>query len=268
MIRIIVTWRDRDELQQSITSLYESARALNGAVTIVNYGGDARRLQGLLPKEHDVDLIHVNGEEYFNKSRAANVGASTCQEPLLFFCDCDVILGSGVITNLAAQMDRHPQSFATLAGVRETVVNSRAAKNVACFGYEMRIRLQNGREVRIVDNEEDASDGTRQAPGLLLVRRHHFELIRGYNGHLHGWGWEDQDMICRLTLALGLQRLTGGNALHVSHGDECRVQNYPIADRWESRDRMFRQALRNYDEEKFMGTLNEDASKVWTRVCR
>jgi N-terminal domain of galactosyltransferase len=99
-----------------------------------------------------------------------------------------------------------------------------------------------------VDNEEDAEKGTRQAPGLLLVRRSDFMRIEGYNGRLHGWGWEDQDMIARLTLGAGLRRIQRGVATHLSHGDTARIAHYPpVRDRWESRDRMFRQALSNYD---------------------
>jgi hypothetical protein len=118
-----------------------------------------------------------------------------------------------------------------------------------------------------VDNEEDAEDGTRQAPGLLFARREHFEAINGYNAHLHGWGWEDQDMISRLTLGLGLTRINEGRAIHISHDDQARIGFYPpVASRWESRDRMFRAALSNYDNNCFAGTFSQDVERLRGRV--
>jgi hypothetical protein len=156
-------------------------------------------------------------------------------------------------------MQRTPGTFATLAGVRESERNSRRAGHVVRFGYQLRLRTADGRELEILDHEEDAEDGTRQAPGLLMVRREDFLRVDGYNAELHGWGWEDQDMISRLTLGAGLERIQHGHALHLSHDDQARIGAYPATrDRWESRDRMFRTALANYDRADFQGTYRQD----------
>jgi hypothetical protein len=53
-----------------------------------------------------------------------------------------------------------------------------------------------------------------------------------------------------------------GHAIHISHDDEARVANYPLADRWESRDKMFRQALALYDQADFRGTYDLDLEQV------
>ena len=49
-----------------------------------------------------------------------------------------------------------------------------------------------------------------------------------------------------------------GTATHLSHDDLARVQAYPMSNRWESRDKMFRQALDNYDRADFHGTYEAD----------
>ena len=266
MLSIVVSWRDRLELAQALPSLLAVAEALGGDVTVVNFGGAPKTLKDQIDRYRDrVQVIEAPSQSYFNKARAQNLGALHTGQQVLFFCDCDIILDALSVTALALRIAEDAGVFATLARVREMTLNSRGAHNVVRFGYQLNIRLANGRELRIDDHEEDARDGTRHAPGLLLVRRDDFVAIDGYNGRLHGWGWEDQDMIARLTLGRGLSRRVGGEAIHISHNDAARIAHYPVTDRWESRDRMFRQALANYDRDDFLGTYHQDCREIASR---
>ena len=261
---LIVSWRDRPELEQAIPTLIKCAKRYGGDVTIVNYGGNGNELLRMIaPSLAFIRVVEVAGVPWFNKARAQNIGAAHAPQPLLFFCDCDILVQDGALDDLVAAVRGDDQFFGTVAGVTETQLNARKAGNVVMFGYELKLRLSNGRSLRIVDNEEDAADGSRQAPGLLLARRSAFEQVGGYDGQLHGWGWEDQDMIARLTLAGGLSRVQLGHVQHISHDDDARIRNYPpVKDRWESRDKMFRQALSNYDRGEFLGTFRQDAADV------
>ena len=263
MLSIVVPWRDRVELAAAIPQLVGSARAVHGDLTIVNFGGSADLLRRLLA-EHvcEVQVVESADQPFFNKAKAQNIGAGATTQPVLFFCDCDILLEPQLVESLANQAAMIDGLFATLAGVRESESNSRRGNHVVCFGYELRIRTSTGRTLRIVDNEEDIEDGTRQAPGLLFVRRSDFLAVNGYNGRLHGWGWDDQDMIARLTLGRGLRRASDGCVIHLSHDDQARMQAYSTADRWESRDRMFRQALANYDRADFFGTYDIDNAEI------
>ncbi|WP_213947477.1 glycosyltransferase family 2 protein [Luteibacter sp. dw_328] len=262
MLSLIVTWRDRDELVRALPSMVVAAESVEGELVIVNFGGDAQRLDTQLEGfAGRVRVIAGPPQRYFHKAVANNIGAHFARYPLLFFCDCDIILPEGLVAKLVQRLDTSPGHFATLAGVRETETNSRGGRHVVSFGYQLDIKTADGRRLRIVDNEEDANDGTRQAPGLLLVRKDDFLRIDGYNGQLHGWGWEDQDMISRLTLGAGLTRINEGHALHISHDDDGRIAAYPpVSSRWESRDRMFRTALANYDDANFMGSFSVDTA--------
>jgi hypothetical protein len=267
MLSIVVTWRDRRELKQALPALVTTAGAVGGDVTVVNFGGSSDLLKPQLAEEAEsVCVVQVDNQEYFNKSCAQNLGALHTWQPFLFFCDCDTIIDETTCTSLLEQLNSRPGTFGTFAQLRETDVNSRGGKHVVCFGYELRIDTADGRRLRIVDNEEDAEAGTRQAPGLLMVRREDFLTINGYNSRLHGWGWEDQDMISRLTLGNGLERITYGSATHISHDDHARIGHYPpVVNRWESRDRMFRQALANYDDANFQGTYDLDVRQIAAR---
>ncbi|MCA1612740.1 MAG: glycosyltransferase [Acidobacteria bacterium] len=262
-LSIVVSWRDRAELGGALPGLAATARAVGGDVTVVNFGGSPEMLRAQLGDQApEVKVVEVRGQKYFNKSCAQNLGAAHTTGALLFFCDCDIVLEPGTVKYLAEQLTTRPGTFGTLAGVRESQTNSRGGKHIVCFGYELLIVTADKRRLRIVDNEEDASDGSRQAPGLLMVRRPDFLSVNGYNSQLHGWGWEDQDMISRLTLGAGLERVVHGHAVHLSHDDHARISNYPVTDRWESRDRMFRQALANYDEANFRGTYDLDVERL------
>lgn len=264
MLSIVVTWRDRIELEQALPALVQMANSVGGDVTIVNFGGSSDMLKAQLGDDgQEVSIVDVSDQEYFNKSCAQNLGAFHTAQPFLFFCDCDTIIDRETCASLLDQINSRPGTFGTFAQLRETAVNSRGGKHVTCFGYELKIHTADGRQLKIVDNEEDAEAGTRQAPGLLMVRRQDFLTIDGYNSRLHGWGWEDQDMISRLTLGNGLERITYGSAIHISHDDHARIGHYPpVKNRWESRDRMFRQALANYDNANFQGTYDLDVQQI------
>lgn len=263
MLSIVVSWRDRRELSRALPSMGECVRLIGGDLTVVNFGGSQPALAAeLAGAALPIRLVTVPDQPYFNKSAAHNLGIASTPHPYLFFCDCDIVLDPDQLASLFRRVRDEPGTFGTLAGVVESERNARGAGHVTCFGYELLIKTRDGRSLRIVDNEEDAEQGTRQAPGLLCARRADLLRVGGYNGRLLGWGWEDQDMISRLTLGAGLRRVIAGRALHLSHDDHARVAHYPLANRWESRDKMFRQALANYDAGDFQGTYEHDVRAI------
>ena len=257
LLSVVISWRDRTELGRCVESL---SRMLDGSdveIIVVNLGGKRDLLESQIAAFNNVKIVEKESK-WFNKPVAQNFGAQAARGDYLFFCDCDILFHNTDFLDLYDKVRAASKVFGTLAGVRETDPNSRGGRNVACFGYELTIRIANGASVRIVDNEEDIEIGTRQAPGLLLVKREDFDAVGGYNSALDGWGWEDQDMICRLSLHARLERVNHGEVLHISHSDKARTQAFPVKDRWKSRDQMFRRALNNYDEGRFIGTFTID----------
>jgi glycosyltransferase involved in cell wall biosynthesis len=260
MLSIIVSWKNRNELGQTIESLNLSALGLNGELIIVNFDGDRNYINNLLSRGsyQNTRIVHVRQQQMFNKAASNNIGAYHARYDHLFFCDCDIVVEPSILQNLYNMVRDDPGSFGTLEGVKETVINSIQNNHIVSFGYELLIKTGDGRVLKIKDSEEDATTGLRNAPGLLMTSKKNFKTIDGYNANLVGWGWEDQDMIGRLTLGAGLLRKFHGSALHISHDDHERTKHYPLSNRWESRDKMFRQALANYDANDFKGTYSKD----------
>lgn len=263
MLSIIISWRDRDEIRKTLPEAIECVKPFSGEVIVVNYSGDEQKLRSMIKPDSALRIVSVDNQKYFNKSSAHNIGIHSAQNDVLFFCDCDVLVEKYAVEDLFSRVSGSNTTFATIKGVVETKINSREAKHVVCFGYTMHIKTADGRELNIVDNEEDGSDGSRPAPGLLFVKKEHILKVSGYNGMLKGWGWEDQDMISRLTLGCGLNRYQDHCLKHLSHDEDSRMTHYQyFPSRWESRDRMFREALSNYDRNDFHGTYYEDIEQL------
>ena len=267
MLSLIVTWCNRRELAEALPSFVALANAVAGEIILVNFGGSSDLVQELIgdmPTDKIV-LVDVPGQAYFNKACAQNIGARHATQPVLFFCDCDIILEPALVANLAARVLHGEQSFATIAQVRENAPCRRRSGHISLLGYELKLRRSDGRTLNIVYRGEEEGTGIRMAPGLLVVRRNNFLAVRGYNSNLAGWGWESQDIICRLVLGLGLERIDEGTLVHLSHDEESRIKFTPVTDRWENRDRMFRQAIANYYAGDFYGTYSKDIATTRTR---
>ena len=269
MISIIVTWNGRTGIEHSLSSILRAGADVGGEVIIVNFGGNLEQLCGELPHDRSsLRLISVAGTKSFNKSAAQNIGIANAVHPICFFCDCDIVLPVPGLKQIVSDGLDVEHEFRTIKNIRETELNTREARNIRSFGYTLRIRLQNDRMIEIVDSEEDIESGLRSSPGLLIAARRHIVEINGYNSSFLGWGWEDQDMICRLTLGLGLRRSSIGCLDHISHNETSRVVNYPAGlSRWETRDKMFRAALANYDYANFLGTLSTDVERYDWVAC-
>lgn len=263
MISIIIPWFNRKELKEALPTIMLNAKNVEGEVIIVNFNGDKSFLNTLLlNEEKNLSVIHIENGNEFNKPTAQNIGAYHSSFDYLFFCDCDIYFPDLILKDLITKIKKQKNIFATLKEVKETQQNARKAENLVMFGYHLKLKIADGTEVMIVDNEEDVSLGTRQAPGLLLVNKKDFLSIDGYNSGLDGWGWEDQDIICRLSLSAKLKRMCWGNALHISHDDNSRMLGYKnYEDRWHSRDIMFRRALENYNQGNFKGTYSTDIER-------
>src|SRR5215207_7154276 len=94
MVSIVISWRDRPELLRSLPTVAEVVRRTGGDVTVVNFGGNQIMLADVLRRSgvSSCRIVHRAGEQYFNKARAQNLGALGSLHPILFFCDCDILL--------------------------------------------------------------------------------------------------------------------------------------------------------------------------------
>jgi hypothetical protein len=262
MLSIVVPWRDRHELRETLPALVASAAALGGDVTVVNLGGDQAVLNAQTAAlEERVDVVNLPGPAYFNKALAQNIGALVTRQPLLFFCDCDVIVDPEEVRRISEHVARTPDTFGTFESVRESNPTQRP-RHVLGIEYRLRIATRDGRVIDLTDRDHGDREGTRPAPGLLIVQRDAFTTVEGFNSKLRGWGWDEHDMIARLVLGAGLERHQDGTAVHLSHTDADRTRAYPDDDLWSNRMRMMREAIRRYDGGNFLGTCSLDARQL------
>lgn len=267
MISVIIPWANRTELALALPSIIENIKTIGGDLTIVNLGGCMENLKKQILHcscRYNINIINIPKVSSFNKSVAQNIGVKYTNNPYLFFCDCDIILPTGLLKEIFLLLIDSPNSFATLAKVKETKINSRNANNLISITNTIKLKIKDGTEISIKDNEENALDGTRTAAGLLMVTRENFKIVNGYNNKFDGWGWEDQDIISRLALYAKLKYITYGVAMHISHNDNVRMKSYieKYNNRWRSKDLMYRQALHNYDMGNFLGTYEQDYEQI------
>lgn len=259
-LSVIITWCNRDILA---TTLERNAPALAEAraeVVVVNCGGEReawKRLRQTPPGGVPVRWIDLR-RQGFNKSLAINAGAFHAASPHLFLLDADVLLEPGVLTQGLSALT--PGTFLTVARCFETTPPPLAsAEDLREVAFLIEMTGTSG-TLRIETSRIHLADGSRSAPGLVLVRRRDFLRVGGMNSGLRGWGWEDLDLITRLRTKAGLRHRTFGSVLHISHGDD--VRDFAGTTRLESERRNRRACLENYSAGRLTGTFKQDVRRL------
>lgn len=264
-LSVIIPWSNRPVLQETLPRNRRVFDRHNLEIIIVNCGGDEVQLRELL-REHDPARFNCLKIEtsVFNKPLALNIGVSASRSPHLFFLDADVIL----------REDFLPSAFEAFNAGHFVTVDRVVESHPRPFGddnqlYEMAYSIsfvaKNGRKAHIETNRVRFTDGSRSAPGLVLIAREHFLAVDGMNSDLEGWGWEDNDLLLRLQFALNLTVHRTGSALHLTHGDEER--NWAGIKRGASEKLNFAACLKNYRAGHYFGTYRNDVA-MWKDRCR
>jgi predicted glycosyltransferase involved in capsule biosynthesis len=178
----------------------------------------------------------------------------------VFTLDADIILVADFLETGLKLIDDH-DSFATIKEVVEVGSAVRMHSSDPQGAIVQRIITtqvvhENGHRATIEYSVD--KHGTRSGVGLVLVRRKHFIAVQGLNSDLRGWGYEDFDFQIRLQLGLGLERISLGQAQHVSHP--------PAPTAAVSHSRNIAIAWQNYAEGKLEGTFNSDVDRLKDRV--
>lgn len=104
---------------------------------------------------------------------------------------------------------------------------------------------------------ESSTNVERLAFGIIRTRIKDLYFIGGYDSRFKGWGFEDHDIIWRLTInGATFQKL--GIAIHLSHGDDERIQFYHSLDL-----KSMREVNKRFYEKKqllgdVVGTMDQD----------
>ena len=258
-LSVIITWFNRPELRRSLGENCLIFDRYDVEVIVVNCGGSKTELHKILsgPGPRSLRCLNIPAT-VFNKSLAINVGASTAQSERLFLLDADIVLTDDflpVAFDTVAQ-----QCFFTVDRVLESDREPWPLDDhLEEMAHQISFLAKDGRKATTTIRRR-LHEGSRSGPGLIVLARQHFLEVGGMNADLHGYGWEDRDLLLRLQFALGLEERSAGKVLHLSHQDES--QDAAWRDR-ETGERLNSAAcVKNYRAGHFAGTYYDDL-RIW-----
>jgi glycosyltransferase involved in cell wall biosynthesis len=258
-LSVIITWYDRPELRRTLDENRHVFDRHEAEVIVVNCGGSEAGLRDVLSGAGPRRLRRVDVQTtVFNKSLALNLGASVAQSDRLFLLDADIIL----------KEDFLPAAFEAVAARRfftvERVVESDPEPlppqdHLEEMTNQLSFVGRGGRRATATVRRR-FHEGSRNAPGLVVLAREHFLKVGGMNADLFGYGWEDRDLLLRLQFALGLEERSAGTVIHLSHKDESQHEAW--RDRRKGEQLNFAACVKNYRAGHYAGTYYDDLS-VW-----
>lgn len=158
-------------------------------VVIVDWASD-HSLAPIVALDSRIRIIRVDNEPYFHLAAAFNLAADNATHELLLKLDADYVLNPFYP---AVQMLQPPE---------KTFVTGHFQHGGPFLSY---------------------------LNGLICVRKTDWQRVNGYNEHLAGYGWDDDDFYFRLAAA-GLTRAVlkpdPAVVFHIPHENNVRVQNY------------------------------------------
>ncbi|MCE8440863.1 galactosyltransferase-related protein [Rhodovulum sulfidophilum] len=265
-LSVVIPWRDRPELLQTLRDNAPHFTAAGAEVTVVNCGGDLASVPWSDLAGLGMPLARLDFERAdFNKGCAINLGVHHSSAETLLLLDADILLGPETLPTLQTAFTS--RAFVTVAAVIDAGRDTGATPPslaVARVTHAVEFGLPDGTVHRINTNTLYLTDGARAGPGLVLLRRADFLAVGGMKNTLTGWGWDDIDLIARLQMALGLDRHETGRAEHVPHG--AAPASLAQADKGASEARNYRICLADYAVGDFQGTFETDVAE--TTVAR
>jgi glycosyltransferase involved in cell wall biosynthesis len=256
-LSVIITWCNRPELRRTLDANRPLFDRHDAEVIVVNCGGPEAELRRVSSGPGPRGLRRVNVQTtVFNKSLALNLGASVAQSERLFLLDADIILGEDF---LPAAFDAvAARGFFTVERVVESNPEPpRPQDHLEEMTNQLSFVGRGGRRATATVRRR-FHEGSRNAPGLVVLAREHFLQVGGMNADLLGYGWEDRDLLLRLQFALGLEERSAGTAIHLSHQDEAQHEAW--RDRRRGEQLNFAACIKNYRAGHYAGTYYDDLS--------
>lgn len=156
---------------------------------------DDKETFGFIEKHPIIRVIRQDGEEYFHLSRSYNLGIDQSVNANILKIDIDHIL-----------IDKTFPYFLTSL-IPKLNTDFHCCRNTTMVHW-----------------------------GICFFDKNAFYEIGKYNESLSGWGYDDQDFYSRLSKIRKMNIVNNIASLvyHNPHGDDLRVANYKIKDKWES----------------------------------
>ncbi|UII31850.1 hypothetical protein LVD17_26530 [Fulvivirga ulvae] len=264
---ILIPWKNRKELSRCLkeNGAFFEEEDVKANFIIINCGGDRQQVSDLV-NEADISFpIRIVHFEYpgFNKSLALNLGILNSTEATIMVLDTDVIFQDLDIEQLKTIIDR--DAFATIAKVLEEKPEPEEfpeAAELLEIGQFIEFKAANGNKALVEMNRQGVLDKSRSGPGIIITTKRALTEVGGYNSELEGWGWEDLDLITRLQLKQGMERVALGTVLHMTHNDDVRYITPEFNFKKQNEQRNFQICLINYRLGIVEGSLEEDKKYI------
>ncbi|MVT12001.1 glycosyltransferase [Chitinophaga tropicalis] len=259
LFSVIIPWCNRKELSETLKKNLPVFEKNEAEVIISNVGGDPIMLEEILQSiPYPVKTIRQPEITLFNKCLALNLGVLAATGTYLFLLDTDIILEEDLLPEAAALLEN--DCFLTIGKVYESEKSTTAARSfISELAYFIEVKDINNNKALIETSRHYINEKGRSAPGLVMLRKEHFMEVNGMNTALSGWGWEDNDLLCRLQLKLSLKWEKIGSAIHLTHTDQQRTINNNSRKTSEAAN--YAKCLDNYSQGNYAGTYKEDVQQ-------
>ncbi len=257
-LSVIITWCNRPELRRTLAENRSLFDRYDTEVIVVNCAGSQADLRETLSGPRPRQLCFVDVEtSVFNKCLSQNLGASIAQADRLFLLDSDIVLTEDFFP--AAFDTITEQRFFTIERALESEPEPASPDDhLEEMIHQLSFVGRGGRKATARVHRV-LHDGSRNAPGLIVLARKHFLEVDGMNSDLNGYGFEDRDLLLRLQFALGLEERSAGTVLHLSHKNEAQHEAW--RDRQKSEHLNFAACLKNYRAGHYRGTYSDDVAQ-------
>lgn len=224
MIHILISNKDKSSISSVIKHFINLDKVFNfKSINVVDLG--SKNFDSLFEYNFGKKIRFIyKKEHFFNKSKAINLGLNilkTHHSDYVLISDADIVFDKNTI-----------EQFISL--------NS-------CILDE------------VIETKDKAV--SRKAFGIIKTKIGLLIEVNGYDSNFIGWGFEDHDIIQRLSHVDNFVRI--GQVSHISHNDMERIQNYEGNDRKAMRTSNEKYFRSKVDSPK-LGTLCYDVNNLQT----
>ncbi len=200
-----------------------------------------------------IRVLACRTEKLPTKGRLLNVGIAQCTGLKVICLDCDIVLPRRTIASMRGSAGQGNVTY-----LAKLSTNRKGAETeVQVIRNIFEVALSDGRSARVERSAIYQRDNARSAPGVVCTERQHLIEVRGYNGDLAGYGWEDIDLLIRMGIKTGCAISATGEAV-----DRADRKNENEQGRLLSESQNYQSCLANYCLGIFDGSLEADYSEA------
>lgn len=146
-----------------------------------------------------VDYYHSPQKEIFNKSKAYNLGLHHCKTDVVCFLDTDCIVSKESLDKAVLKAKLNPNIYIGYNGT--CIYFEYHIKNDIDAVHGLYDKLDahvNKKQIHThFKNDDYEITNTKAVGGCLVGSTAVFKQVNGFNPHMQGWGFEDNEMVSR-----------------------------------------------------------------------